>query len=268
MIVISKHLTLTPRPVVDLSKPIIGWHNVITLAGLEADSEASGFPVTNIANPSTVLMWRSETTQEQFITIEPGNDPVDYIGLARHNFGSGQIAVEFQGRRGEDGAWNPILPEFIPGDDKPIIARFEPTTFFEVRIRLRPQLVPPFLAVLYLGNLLVMTTGEQPGFTPITLGRQSEVVNARAQSGDYLGAVITQERRSAASQFVYLEYDWFLEHVDPFLKVIRSTPFFYAWAPKSFPDQVGFAWATADVRPTLDAPLYVNLQLSYDAVVA
>lgn len=266
MIVISRDITLAPVVSVDISAPIIGWRNAITRAGVEATSEDPYNPATNLANPSTALWWRSTSTAEQFITFDPGFDAVDYVGLARHNFGSGRIGVTIQGLRGEDEAWTSIIPEFMPADDKPILARFDAQIYFRLRIRLRPTSAVPGLAVLFAGRLIVMPTGEQPGFTPITFGKQTDVVNARAQSGDYLGTIIRQERFSSASNFRYLRHEWVRQNLSDFIAGVRASPFFYAWAPVDYPDQIGFAWATSDIRPSLDAPDFVDIQITYDAV--
>ena len=48
--------------------PVIGWRNVVEAGGIEADSEAAGYPATNMANPSTAAGWRSDIADEQFVT--------------------------------------------------------------------------------------------------------------------------------------------------------------------------------------------------------
>lgn len=268
MIVISQSLVLSAGPGIDLSRPVLGWHNVVTASGISADTEDENHPASNLANPSTVAGWKAGDTSQQYLTFATGVGEIDYVGIApRHNLGSGHVTVSIEGEDpGEPDSWSEIVDEFIPADDSAIIARFSPDTYSRVRIRLQPDEAVPFIGAVYIGKLLVIPTGESPGFTPINLARQDDVTHARSQSGDYLGSIITQEKRSSASRFEFLEYDWYLSEFEPFAKVSRSRPFFYAWAPLSYPRQVGYAWAASDVRPNLNAPLYVDLQIDYDAV--
>jgi hypothetical protein len=94
MIVIARALTISPIDDEPLTHPIIGWQNIATEVNLSADSAEDDNPVTNLLNPATNLIWRAATASpagEEHLTIDLSNylEEVDYIAVARHNFGSG-----------------------------------------------------------------------------------------------------------------------------------------------------------------------------------
>src|SRR4051812_19814076 len=96
-IVISNNFVLTQpdsRFPVTLDHPLIGWHNLVTATNIVADTSATNYPASNLANPATHLEWRANDTTEQYLTITTGYvDEIDYLAVARHNFGSEQITV-------------------------------------------------------------------------------------------------------------------------------------------------------------------------------
>jgi uncharacterized protein YfaP (DUF2135 family) len=55
MIVISDDLFLSTPVGVDLNAPVVGWRNSLTAANVSSEAALVGFPVTNLANPSTYL---------------------------------------------------------------------------------------------------------------------------------------------------------------------------------------------------------------------
>lgn len=267
MIVISSALTLALAHRPDRTFPVIGWQTHLTPYGVTADRSDPAFPASNLARPSTAERWQAMDADEQYLTFAMNGAEADYIGIARHNLGSGGmiVSVEAEDLDAPD-SWVEIVEEFILGDDSPVLIRFVPGQYGRVRIRLQPQVVIPRIAVVYIGKLLVMERGEPSGLTPIPFAASNDVVRARAQSGDYLGTIVLRQGLKTSISFQYLTLGWYLEHMRPFVEASLNQPFFYAWAPAEFPDQVGFAWSTADVRPTINAPRFVDVSLSVDAV--
>ncbi len=43
--------------------------------------------------------------------------------------------------------------------------------------------------------------------------------------------------------------DWYRETFDPLLQSARALPFFFAWRPQDYSDEVGYCWLTANARP-------------------
>ena len=187
MIVISPSLTLVETPDINANNPVIGWRNVITIGGLTADSADPNFPVTNLANPSTALLWRSVTTDEQYVTATFDEiDPVDYVGVARHNFGSANIPVSVEGatelNSDGDPEWFDLTDDVIPANDAPLIFRFEPQSLIAIRLRMQEGDAAPTAAVMYVGRLLVLQRRIYVGHTPLTHGVTTKAITSRSES--------------------------------------------------------------------------------------
>src|SRR5262245_37756301 len=107
----------TPAFPVTADHPIVGWHNVVTATNIAATYQDPDFPAVNLATASTYEEWRSDGAGEQFLTVTTGYvDEVDYLGIARHNFGSGQVAISIEGFIG--GVWTALIGQHLVADDR------------------------------------------------------------------------------------------------------------------------------------------------------
>jgi hypothetical protein len=98
MIVISDDLFLSTPVGVDLNAPVVGWRNSLTAANVSSEAALVGFPVTNLANPSTYLRWKSGSLSMQHVKVEFGAPtPINYLAVAGHNLGTGRIASAVEG---------------------------------------------------------------------------------------------------------------------------------------------------------------------------
>jgi hypothetical protein len=196
---------------------------------------------------------------------------VDGVGLARHNLGTGVVTVSLEGLPAggdpeDDGDWVELIAAFVPGNDAVILLRFEPADLAGVRVRLQPTATAPRLAVLYVGKLVVMERGVLP-HTPVVFGRRRTRLNGWAMSGDYLGAVITGSKLASQAAFTQLDPDWYRDNLDAFADASATEPFFFAWAPASYPYEVGFAKLVDDLVPeTTDLAGHMSLTLNMEAI--
>ncbi|NGP19292.1 hypothetical protein [Devosia aurantiaca] len=251
--------------------PVIGWHNLITINNVSASYENEAYPATNLANPSTAARWQSTQSTVQYITIDvQDGDGVDYVGLARHNFGSTGATVEVQALPiGTTSAWQTVSEERLLPNDQPTILRFERQPVGGVRLRIVPNGVPPRLAVMHVGRLLQMPRGLQEGHVPAHLASSDDIVTGLAESGDYLGRLVTRQALSSGVSFKFISKHWFDANMLDFVRVARGAPFFFAWMPDLYPDEASYAWTTSDIRPEtlmLARGVFVNLDFSFDAL--
>lgn len=271
-ILITPALVLaSPVSVRGPNAPIIGWHNVVTLGGIVADHELAAFPASNLANPSTTLRWQSDSTDEQYVTFSiPGTDPVDYVGLARHNLGSTGVNVSVEIIDPEDEeAWIEVFAPVVLVGDAPAVLRFEPVHTTQIRLRLQPVGTAPRIAVVYVGKLLILPRGMEQGHVPVPFAAADEVVSGQAESGDFLGRIVTNQSLSTAVAIQNLSYDWFRANMGAFAKGARTSPFFFAWMPGTYPSDVGYAWLDGDLRPEtvrLATGIAVNVSMQMKAL--
>jgi hypothetical protein len=251
-VVVGSNSPISDNPV---GVPLIGYDNVVTPAGLLATTESVGFPITNVANPATHLYWKGGiNTGNEIITINTGSAlPIDYIGIAGHNWGSAHIPVVI-----EDSGHSPpvtLVSSTLLPDDTPTIFRFPQAVYSQFSMTLDLSAVPddglPQLAVLYCGRLLVLERGIKIDVThvPIPFGRRTRVVNGMSESGNFLGRIVLSESRQSVAEFFGFTPAFYRASIDPFLNAAQEAPFFWAWAPAEYPLETGFAWLINDAEP-------------------
>lgn len=250
-VVISQNVVLSALTGSGAGRPLIGWRNFITSWSVVADYEDQFFPAVNLANPSTASQWRSTSLDVQYITVNISpSDEIDYVGLARHNLGSSQAQISIEAKTAAAPAvWTEIFTTSTLSGDEPAILRFDPVAAQEVRIKITPSLAIPRLSVLYVGKLTTMQRGMAQEVAALPYAYDTDVVTGMAESGDFLGRIVTGQSKSMDYTFEHVNYDWFHAELGPFAKAALVTPFFYAWLPKSYPNEVGYGWLNSDIRP-------------------
>lgn len=257
MIHISNNLylsTLSTR-----GNPIIGYQSILTIDNVSADSSPDATPIVNLVNEQTNQYWESESTSEQYIYFTNTDlDPIDYIGIARHNFGSGQI--EYQLQATDDNSpevWVNLTSSFIPENDNAIIHFFGQVNYPSLRLRLEP-IGPPYeeprIAHIKLGQALVLPQSIYVGHSPITLNRRSETITNTSENGQFLGRVQKRRYLETSVSMTHILPAFYRASVDPFAEHAETGAFFFAWRPDQYPTEVGFGWTGGDISPENQMP--------------
>lgn len=252
--------------------PIIGWHNLVTIDAITASYEATPYPATNLANPNTASRWRSthgSTTQYLTVAFDAA-ETVDYVGLARHNLGSGAAIVQVQVQLADSSSWDAVTEERVLPNDAPAVLRFAPIQAQAVRLKIIPSGTIPEISVLHVGKLLVMERGLQDGHVPIHLARSADVVTGQAESGDFLGRIVQSESLDTGVSFRFLRKEWFDSQMLAFTRAGIGRPFFFAWMPEDFPDEAAFCWLNSDIRPeaqSMARGIYLHIDFQMGALV-
>lgn len=252
-IIINRKMTLEAQRSGTSGKPLIGWQSYVNRGNIVAESEDQYWPVSNLGNTNTALEWRSTSIDTQTITVSlNGTEPIDYIAVARHNLASAgvEIRVDAVYAGTAPDAWVPVIGGVILGTDGPAMLRFDEIHPIEVRITLIPTDTPPRAAVLYIGKMTVMESGIAQEVVPMAFSLETDVATGRAESGDFLGRIITDQKRQLNYTFEYVDYNWFKRELGGFVQESMTRPFFMAWLPNVYPDEVFYGWLNSDVRPT------------------
>lgn len=273
-IVVSSAYALSAITADDADYPVVGYDNLVTATTVAADQENTLYPATNLATPATNEVWKSGSTADQYVTVLFGETvEVDYAAIARHNLGSGQVAVTVQGlpfggNPAVDGDWDEMVASALLANDRPAIFRFEPTELIGVRLKLEPGSVEPQAGVLYVGKLLVFERGVQPGHTPIPYARDRNVTSPVSQSGEYLGRVVSGGSMRSSVNIIKLSAAWYRSTLDPFFAVSADGPFFWAWSPDRYPDEVGYVWLINQPVPIpSDMAGYIDIQMQMEGLL-
>jgi hypothetical protein len=253
MIIISSSLALSPTADNPLNTPVFGWESLVTASNVTATSAADGFPATNVANYSTNLRWTAEPgspVTDQYLTVSITEvDPIDFLAVAVHNFGSDSIPVSVEGSTGGSPEWFELnAPQMLANDD-PVIFRFTPQSLTGIRLRMQVDASPvlvPFVSVLYVGKLLVCERGTHQDYIPINLAKTTVAPIGVSESGHFLGRVVISEGRNSPFSLKLLRATWFRENMQPMIAAAKTTPVFFAWKPTEFPSDMGFVFITND----------------------
>lgn len=261
-VVSSDDIILTSTvPGLSLNNPIVGYDNIVTIDNIASITENTNFPITNLANNNTSLKWKAELgspslDEEYIIVTNTSNEPIDYVAIAGHNFGTGKFPVSIEGlseNLGSPQDWIALSSEVTLGNDNPVIFRFTSQFLSQIRIRIQASnaLVPPAAqaAVVYVGQLLVLQRRIHTGHTPLPYGRSSKVVNARSESGNFLGRIQLNESVQTSVDLNNLTPDWYREYMNPWFINAQENPFFFNWRPQDYPYESGFAWLTDNPQP-------------------
>jgi hypothetical protein len=238
-------LVLTLQPI-DLNDNAgrLCYKNIVTSGVISANSELSGFPITNAANPATWAGWEAEDTATQTITITNstrGN--IDYIGIARHNLSQAGLTVQVK----FDGVQ--VLAPSAVSDTQALLFLFEQATPETIEIVIAGASNPAKLAVIYVGESTLLERNIYVGHTPITYGRDRNVINGISQSGEWVGEVTLNETLSTSVNLQNLTPTWYRETLDPFFKQNPRNPCFWAWRPGGYPAEISYCWVEGNPRP-------------------
>lgn len=230
----------------------IGYQNFIQADMLTATSEDAGFPISSLYNPLTYDQYRTSVLPAT-INIDLGQTrDCDYMGLAAHNLSniSGVVSVEYS----TDGGVNwTQLKEVSVGNNNPIMLIF--STITARYWRLVVSGTGTFrLGALYLGQALIMQRPMWAGHSPAPLSRKTEYKNNTSNAGQWLGRTIVRKGVGVEFEWNLLTSEWYRTYFDPFVKSARSTPFFIAWNPERYPNEVAYCWTNKDIKPVNSGP--------------
>lgn len=253
VVVLSPGLVVTP-PVGYLPHfPIVGWRNQVTVATVSADNELAAFPATNLANASTSQVWEGATADETLITVINLTGETDYVGLARHNLGSSDAVIFVSGMTAASSPAYVELLEYDPGDDTPMLLRVAKDFYTSIQLRIVPAGTAPRAAVLHVGELLTLPNGIQPGYTPLVDGQDVSRAVGWADSGEYLGSIVTGSRLTSSASIKDIDAANYDALVRPFVTAAnRGAAFFFAWSPTDRPAEVGYCALEGAAKPVIN----------------
>lgn len=234
-------------PPFPLTHARIGYQSICTEANVVASSEAAGFPASDATNVFTNEYWKPTTLPATWTCDAGTGVDTDYIGIAAHTLGSSgcSLTIEYST---DNSTWTQ-LNAFLPADNRPIMLIYGTITARWWRFTLNGTTAPR-IGVIYIGQALQMQRAIYGGHAPLTLNRQTTIYNQVSEAGQFMARSITRQGNSTSFTWKHLTADWYREYFDPFVLAARTRPFFIAWRPSKFPEEVGYVWTSEDIRPS------------------
>ena len=243
-IYISSALVVSPSALDEpLENARIGYASIIPNSVLTGTSGVTNYPLINILNPATYERYKPVTATACTIDIDASTaTEVDYLGIQGRGISNVKIYYS------SNGTSYTLADEFNPVGSA-IMGLFESMTHRYYRIVLTgTDLV---VIALKLGKALAMQRAIYGGHTPITMGRVNAVRPNMSETGQYLGASIQRKGFSTKFNWSNLKAAWYRANFDLFVdSEPRVNPFFIAWRPSSYPNEVAYCWAMSDITPS------------------
>lgn len=270
MLVVSSSIVLSEADAaLPSGTPRILWDNIVTFGTIAADSEAVGYPISNVTNPATNQEWRAAAAGDVEITITiSAVADQSAVGIARHNFGSAAIAVEV-GYYDEADAWVNLAGPQIPANDEPLLFQFTEQSLAEIVIKLAEGDEAARAAVIYAGLMLIMPRGVDvdADFLVPRFARKTEFSSPRTERGDYTGKLVTSQWiEGVVHNYSHLEATFIREEIIPLIASVQADDgaFFYAMlADDGIAYDVAYVWFPEGTDPKpLKSPVTGRYKLS------
>ena len=262
-IVISPNLVGGERDILKSCTAIIGYRNHVSLNGsiITASSEADGFPASAVATPMTYERWLARSTDTNvWLKIDLGSQyDADYVGVGAHGLADGFATMDVH-YSNDDVEW------FYAGVASGATSSAVMLLTGEVTARYwRFELSSPAeIGVVYIGKMLMMPVQMYGGHSPITLSRQTDFMPNRSVTGQFLGRSVVRQGLASSYTFRHIPATWYRANFEPFVQAAIRNPFFIAWNPISFPDEVAYAWCNDDIAP-INMGIRGLMEVSFDA---
>jgi hypothetical protein len=222
------------------------WTRDLDPSAVTASSETEDGPADAPLRPDTYEYWEPETLPATWVVDLGQLRAVDYVGIVGR-FNGCSVEVETS-PDGDASTYQPLASDVNPGTDAPLMFLDDSRQARYVRISLAGSAAPQ-IAVVYAGEVLEMQRSLYAGHTPIVLSRNTELHHSMSRGGQFLGQGIRSMGVEGAASFKYLTAEWYREYFDPFVLSARQRPYFFAWRPEDFPNEVAYVWTDKDIAP-------------------
>ena len=241
MIYISSDLFLqiTSGEIPSLKYPRIGYKT--TSATVQGTNTKSGYIAEATQNDFTYERWKSDGAGSLIYDMGTLTE-IDYISIGAHTLGGINTEISTS----VDGEDYDSISEFVASSNNAIMMLFETRTIRYIKIEIGDEAE---IGIVFFGKVLVMPRTIYGGHTPITLGRATEKNVYMSEEGEFLGTRIVRKGFKSTYNFTNLKASWIRSTFDDFIKHAITKPFFIAWRPSSFPDEVVYGWSDADIIP-------------------
>lgn len=235
---------------IDPNNPRVGWQSYLFDGSVTADYELVDYPATNILNESLGLYWRSsEDTLNQNLNMQIQPNVIDYCGIGAHNLKGATIQLQ---RRDDTGdPWTDVGSPFIQADNQAIMIYFQAVASSAYwNLNITPAAgVAPRIGTIYLGEMLTLSRKIWVGHRPTIFNKKTTFYTGDA-GGVYQGRVKEAVRHDVEFSQRQVSQSFLRNVLKSWFDVSLDRPFFFAWRPLNYPDEVTVAWLEDDIRPS------------------
>lgn len=266
MIYLSDNLYVSPgsSPDFNANSPVIGYQSVLTIDDISASGISFQDP-KNAWSPDTYSTWvggdiPANQQNTQFLYLHNTDlRPIDYIGLARHNFGEEGYIFSVD-ESSDQSTWTPVTTDKTTTNESSIIELFEERTteFFRVKIEMTIDNSAPIVGHVKMGKSLTLQRRIYVNHTPAPLAASVKRQTLNSENGQFLGQIIKSKyhttecvQENNTPQFVREFIVPFINHANGIVQIPDTAPstFFFAWRPEDYPEEVVYGWTNDNIQP-------------------
>lgn len=260
--------------------PFIAWDNLGAGAGVTYAGGATlaGGGAANAFTGSTYDYWLADvtTTMAGLWVIFPSAITINFVGIAAHNIGTLGATVRVQRSTDSGATWADAgAGATTPTDDAAIGFRMKSTgndaTHWRIWVSGLTAGDPLAIGVAFFGNEMVMPTRFYDGFSPIITPTEVQLQSNVTVGGNFLGQSVIAQGSTIRAEFQHLDPAFVRGDFKGFQTAFnRGAPFFFAWRPTTWANDLHYCWRDGDViRPTNAGGLnFMSLGLSARAYEA
>lgn len=218
--------------------------------------------ITAAKSKLTYDKWQPSGSTE-WVQVDAGSAvDVDYLAIAAHNLTGRTISLQWSDN-GSTG-WTTAATTAVDSSASVVLLL---TSVINKRYwRLLVSGASGMsVGVIMIGKALAVQRSINAGHSPITLSRTTVVRPAVSERGQWLGRNIIRSGLYTNIALNNLYADWYRANFDDFVEAARTEPFFFAWRPETYPDEVAFCWTTDDIAPQNVGHNRMNVSFGVDA---
>lgn len=208
---------------------------------------ASGYYAGALSNGLTHEFWKGDDTPATAYWDFGEAKSFSYVAIGAHNISSVGATVSIA-YSNDASAWTSI-GQVDPENDHALIFFFNTVSARYMRITVDGPIAPT-IGVVYCGVPLEVPRGLLDGHSPVTLSRDIESYPQKSISNQWLGHSIVSRGMKSQANWQHLGGDWYREYFDPFVKSAARYPFFFAWRPVDYPNEVALCYPDTNIKPT------------------
>ena len=243
----------------------IGYNNLLESATLTADSEATDFPVDNVANWNPSDGWKPASAGSHYIDADLGSaQTVDYLAVFGHDLAdySGTVKLQYS----DDAiSYSDAFTAITPTINRTLFKVFTGSSHRYWRILTTSTGTASVLSVAAIGQALQLPNDPTVGSELHGLASYYEPNFTTSQEGKFLGQSvrlrpeeINIEQRPVAKSWMDSNFRALAEHV-------QRKPWFYM-GNSSNDDEAVFCRLRGNITsPTGDSSLYTGFRIPCEA---
>jgi hypothetical protein len=226
----------------DLKYPRIGYLNYGD--SVVVSSTASGYRAEGVLNNYTYERWCASSYPATIAIELDSIREINYIGIGAHTLAGFAVKAEYS----LNGVDYTDITEFIQANNNAIMILFAKVEALYVRLTIT-GVGTAEIGVVFVGETLVMQRGIYGGHTPALLANTTEITHHLSEAGEFIGTTVVRKGYSTQYNFSNLTAEWIRDYFQDFMESARTNPFFMAWKPDTFLDEVFYGWCPSDIKP-------------------